>query len=1170
MIDSETTIKTGKIRDYSLEHEFNMESGTIVISGINAIVRLLIEQAKADRNAGLNTAGFVSGYRGSPLGGLDLAMIKKKNLLQKHHIEFNPGVNEDLGVTAVYGSQIVNNLPDPIYDGVFGLWYGKAPGVDRSGDAFKHANFVGVWHKGGVLAIAGDDPASKSSTIPSQSEPLLAHAQMPILYPGSVQEILTLGRYGYELSRFSGLWVAFKVVTDIADAFATVDIKPIKNIELPEFTFEGKPWRHTQQETLLPPYSLSIEKEINHGRLEAAKLFAYANNINKIKYASSGDKIGIVTAGKTYYDVMEALEFLGFDEEKLNSIGVRVLKLGMTFPLDEKIINEFKEGLDELFIIEEKRSFIEMQTKEILFNSTQNLLVVGKTDEGGNELIKTHGELLASTLVDPIRNRLSKYIDKGLFKDLPEKQINIELNMLQPLEAVRTPFYCSGCPHNVSTNVIEGSIGSAGIGCHAMVVLQDRNTKGLIQMGGEGVHWVGASKFSNTKHIFQNLGDGTLFHSGSMAIRQAIASETNITYKILWNGVVAMTGAQLPEGEMPLPELTRSLEAEGVKKIIICGPKVKDYKRGLKWSKNTKIWHRDRFDEAQGILRDIEGTTILIYDQECAANLRRKRKRGQVSTPKHQVFINEAVCEGCGDCGEKSNCLSVFPVQSEFGRKTQIHQSSCNRDYTCLKGDCPAFITVVQKNTAEKAPYIEQMLSELDDLVVPPPELKINGDANIFLTGIGGTGVVTITRILSTAAMLDGKAITSLDQTGLSQKGGPVVAHIKIMNEKRPISNRISDGEADVFLLFDLISGTADKNLMKAKKGKTVAIAAISKIPTGKMIGDINELYPDDQIMISRLEHFTGKGRNVYVDSANLAENLFDSFMYANMITLGAAYQNGSIPISFEALLKAIDLNGVAVKNNQRALKVGRMLTYNPEWVTSFEIKRWGDWELQPEITTEARDLIDSIHGSEELTSLLDIRIPELIDYQNIEYAIKFVEFVKQVVSKESELNQGFPLAETVSRYLFKLMAYKDEYEVSRLYLKQEFNSAIEHQFGKGAEINYMLHPPFLRSIGWKNKIRFGSWFKKFYKVLHKMKFLRGTRFDIFGYAHVRKMERALILEYRGLIEKELQDLDLSSRNYAIQIAELPDIIRGYEEVKERNIKLYYERLEQLQKSSKN
>ncbi|MCY3414283.1 MAG: indolepyruvate ferredoxin oxidoreductase family protein [Candidatus Heimdallarchaeota archaeon] len=1166
MLENKATLDTHTLKEYSLEDEFSKDEGIIVTSGINALVRLLIEQAKADRRRGLNTAGFVSGYRGSPLGGLDLSLQKKKKVLESLNIEFIPGVNEDLGVTAVQGSQTANLWPDPKFDGVFGMWYGKSPGLDRSGDAIKHANFTGVNHNGGVLAVVGDDPVAKSSSLPSQSEQMLVHTFIPILYPGSVEEIIPLGRLGYEMSRYSGLWTGFKIVTDIADAYATISLHNVDQITIPDFSYQNQPWKHTQQTTLLPPFSVELEKEVQHGRLIAAKHFAYANKINQIRYSSTSDTLGIITAGKTYYDMMEALRSLGIDEIQLEKYGIRILKLGMVYPLEENIIEEFIEGLNTVLVVEEKRSFIENQLKEILYTKDERVVIIGKKDKEGKPLIKDHGEIIPTDLKGPLKRILSNQFTLSFNEDISFSSISLDILPSLDASKNRIPYFCSGCPHNTSTQVPEGSIGVAGIGCHAMALLQDRNTINLAQMGGEGVSWVGSSRFSNTKHSFQNLGDGTLFHSGSLAIRQAVAANTNITYKILWNGVVAMTGAQIADGQMPLPELTRSLEAEGVKRIIVCGPKVQEYPRGLKWAKSVNIWHRDRFNEAQEVLRDTKGVTVLIYDQECAANLRRLRKRGTVATPKHQVFINEAVCTGCGDCGVKSNCLSVFPVDTEFGRKTQIHQSSCNRDYTCTKGDCPAFVTIVQKNEAGKAPYIEQMLSELDELDIPHPEREELKEPNLFTTGVGGTGVVTITRILSIAAMLDGKFVTSLDQTGLSQKGGPVVAHLKFRDEPQEISNRIADGDADVFLLFDLISGTADKNLKKAKRGKTIAIAATSKIPTGRMVSDITNLYPEDQIMVSRLESYTRNEGNVYIDSNNLAENLFESSMYANMISLGAAYQRGVIPVSFEALMRAIELNRVAIKNNQRALKVGRMMVYNPDWIESFEIKRWGDWELIPEITPDARSLIDRIQASNELRALLEVRVPELIAYQNTQYAEKYIEFLEKVVAKERKLAKGFELSEAVAFYLYKLMTYKDEYEVSRLYLKDEFNQAIKHQFGEGAEINYLLHPPALRVFGWKKKIRLGGWFKLGFKLMSRMKVLRGTFFDPFGHTALRKKERDLIIEYMNLIEEQISILSLDTRDKAIQFAELPDIIRGYEDVLQRNIDLYYSRIDELKK----
>jgi indolepyruvate ferredoxin oxidoreductase len=825
-----------KQKNFSLDSKYTLAEGTIILSGIQALVRLPLDQHQADQRHGLNTATLISGYRGSPLGALDFALQRSQKILQDHHVVFMPGVNEDLGATAIFGSQLVNLMPDPKYDGVLGIWYGKGPGVDRTGDVFKHANTAGVGRYGGVLALAGDDPTAKSSTIASHSEIALYDAQMPTLYPGTAQEILDLGRLGFELSRYTGSWVGFKIVTNVADEFSTAEVSPDRITVIdPGFTYNGRPWQHTQNPALLAPHSLNQEREINEGRLEAAKLFAAANGLNRITVSGQDARLGIVSAGKTYYDVREALQQLGLDDEALHRYGIRLLKIGMLYPMEPAIVREFAQELEEILVIEEKRAFIELFIRDILYDLPERPRVVGKRDEQGNFLVRADSELDADGVVEILAKRL----DSRIPRELIERRLAILQTPPPPITlpmVARTPYFCSGCPHNRSTIVPEGSLAGGGIGCHTLAIMMDRNMIGFTHMGGEGAQWAGAAPFSNISHIFQNLGDGTLFHSGSLAIRQVLTTDTNITYKILYNSAVAMTGGQHADGEMPVPELTRALQAEGVKRTIVLSHDANKYASGARWAGNVEVWDRDRLDEAQRILREVPGVTALIYDQSCAAELRRKRKRGLAEDPPTRIFINEAVCEGCGDCGVKSNCLSVFPVETEFGRKTQIHQSSCNKDYTCLQGDCPAFITVIPAETGNGSSHKQQMKIYRVDRELPEPQLKVPQAGNIYMMGIGGTGVVTINQILSTAALIEGKHVRSLDQTGLSQKGGAVVSSLKILDRPVEVSNKVAIGEADAYLVFDVLNGTTAENLSRARPDKTIAVVSSSEIPTGAMI----------------------------------------------------------------------------------------------------------------------------------------------------------------------------------------------------------------------------------------------------------------------------------------------------------------------------------------------
>jgi indolepyruvate ferredoxin oxidoreductase len=1167
--------RTSKKPDFSLDAKYLQEEGLILLSGVHALIRIPLDQHRADRRNGLNTAAFISGYRGSPVGGLDMLLQDNAEILRKHHVVFQPGLNEDLGATAVFGSQMANLLPNPKYDGVLGMWYGKAPGFDRSGDAFKHANYAGVGRHGGVLAISGDDPNAKSSTLPSATEMAMYDSMMPVLFPGNVQEVIDLGRIGFELSRYSGLWVGFKIVTNVADEYSSVEVSPDRIIiQDPGFVYKNKPWQHSQNAHLLTPYTLTTEREIMEGRWEAARLFGVANGLNPVMVQSSHDTIGIIAPGKTYYDVRQAFHELGLGDSELREYGIRLMKVNFLAPMDGGAIREFARGLEEIFIIEEKRAFLELFVRDALYNLAERPRIVGKRDENDKPLVQQHGELDSDEILRLLLKRLKHHLPADVINerlqtlDAPGLPISIPLI---PVDAKRTPYYCSGCPHNTSTmNVPEGSLVGGGIGCHTMTILMDRSKEGIIgitQMGGEGVQWVGAAPFSETEHIFQNLGDGTFFHSGSLAIRQAVAAKAHITYKILWNSAVAMTGGQNVDGGMSLPQVTHLLKTEGVKRIIITTPTPDEYDPHINWAEGVEIWHRDRIEEAQIALRDTQGVTALIHDQECAAELRRKRRRGLVDEPPLRVFINEAVCEGCGDCGVKSNCLSVFPVDTEHGRKTQIHQSSCNKDYSCLKGDCPAFMTVIPNEDDLKKE--KKAIYEVD-VELPEPTTVTQGESNLYMMGVGGTGVVTINQIIATAAVIDGKHVTSLDQTGLSQKGGPVVSHLKIMDSAFEGANKISLRSADAYIAFDLLTATDLKNLDHATPGRTVAIVSTSEVPTGGMVSNTAVRYPGTNPLVRVIESHTRKDQNVYFDAISLSELLFGSHMPANIMVIGAAYQRGLIPISAAAIERAVELNGVAVKANINAFRVGRRIVIEPEWVETLKSKRAGDLQYEYEITPEAQALIDTVGAEGELLRLLQIRVPDLIEYQNVSYAKTYVDFVTKVINREKLVAPGATrLSEAVARYMYKLMAYKDEYEVARLSLKPSLSEELRTQFGENAQVRYMLHPPILRMMGLKKKLALGKWFDNFYGLLRQMKGLRGTPLDIFGYAKVRRVERELIRQYRGLIEEAINGLTPENYDDAVKLAELPDMIRGYEDVKLRNVEKFWQAVEALQTTSR-
>jgi indolepyruvate ferredoxin oxidoreductase len=1141
--------------DFSLDAKYRLEHGTVFLSGIQALVRVPLDQHRADRRRGLNTATLISGYRGSPLGGLDVTLERNRDLLRDHQVVFISGVNEDLGATAVYGSQLANLFPQPKYDGVVGMWYGKGPGVDRTGDVFKHANYAGVGRHGGVLAVGGDDPLSKSSTLPTHSEVAFYDALFPVLFPGNVQEILDLGRLGIELSRYTGCWVGFKIVTNVADEIGTAEVAPDRlAVRDPGFVFEGGPWQPRQNMMLLPPFGLETEREIHYGRLEAAKAFAAANGLNRITVPTPGAWLGIAAPGKTYYDLREALLQLGLDDAALRHHGIRLLRIGMLYPMEPGIVREFAHGLEELLVVEEKRAFVELFIRDVLYNLDERPRVVGKRDLDGRPLVPASGELDADRIAQIVATRLERRLS------LPSITARVALLQAlrerpQPLTLARQPYFCSGCPHNRSTVVPDGSLAGGGIGCHGMALTMSRRTIGITHMGGEGAQWTGIAPFTEMPHLFQNLGDGTFFHSGSLAIRQAVAAGTTITFKILYNSAVAMTGGQDAAGAMPVPDLTRQLEAEGVRRIIVMTDEPDKYPRGVRWAPGVEVWHRDRLDEAQRVLRETAGVTALVYDQRCAAEKRRLRKRGKLPEPSTRVYINEAVCEGCGDCGAKSNCLSVQPVDTEFGRKTQIHQSSCNKDYSCLNGDCPSFLTVVTRGPRKK-----ERRSFTVDRPLPEPVLRVPAGASVFMTGIGGTGVVTVNQVLGTAALLDGKSVRGLDQTGLSQKGGPVVSHLKLLDRPLEVSNKIGAGEADCYLGFDLLVATAPQNVDHARPDRTIAVVSTSKVPTGAMIGPSGLSFPDSSGLLAAINRVTRKDENVFLDAIGLAETLFDDHMAANLILLGAAYQAGAIPVSAAAIEQAIALNGVAVQMNTEAFRAGRLAVVDPAWAAELRPRRVGAVEAVAALTDEARRLVDSVGATGELRRLLEIRVPELIDYQDVAHARRYTEFVGRVRAAEEAAMPGERrIAEGVARHLFKLMAYKDEYEVARLHLRNDLAARLAGEYPDGVTVQYNMHPPILRALGLRRKLKFGRWFEHVFRLLVSMRGLRGTALDPFGRARVRAVERQLPDEYRTLVEKAMVALGPETYDRAVKAANLPDLIRGYEDIKLGNVERFRE-----------
>ncbi len=1127
------------IDTFRLEDRYVADRGTVALTGVQALLRVLVDQYRIDTARGLHTATLLTGYRGSPLGGIDLTYQRHQAVFESHGITFINSVNEDLAATSVWGSQMATLMADPRYDGVVGMWYGKAPGVDRSGDALRHANFAGVDPNGGALCVAGDDPASKSSTLPSASEFALADLGMPVLYPGSVQEVLDLGLAGYALSRFCGLWVALKVHTDVADAYATVQVGPDRAAtSRPPFEVDGVAWQHERERRLIAPWSLGREEEVFETRTEAALAFIRHNHLDQVAGPSDA-WFGIVAAGKPYYDLLEALSDLGVDEPA--SLGIRLFHPAMISPLDPVVAREFATGLEEVLVIEEKRGFIEAQLRSALYDLVDRPRILGKKDDEGRVLIPIGGALEAAQLAPALHRRLIRRVSPERLR-APRTRIEVAAAARLP---GRTPFFCSGCPHNRSTALPEGSTAGGGIGCHGMVMLiPSRPTEDITHMGGEGAQWVGAAPFVGMPHRFQNLGDGTFFHSGSLAIRQAVAAGTNITYKILYNGVVAMTGGQEAAGEVPVPELTRMLEAEGVSRMIVLADDPDKYAADARFADDVTVWHRDRLDEAQVLLRETPGVTVLIYDQACAANLRRERKRGLAETPPFRAFINEAVCEGCGHCGEISNCLSVHPVDTPFGRKTQIHQESCNFDFTCIDGNCPAFVRVVPGKRPRRGRGAPPQIADL------PEPATTRDDANLLLVGIGGTGVVTANQLLATAALLEGKFATSLDQTGLSQKGGPVVSHLKITRQPMAESNRVGVGAADGYLVFDLLTGASPKNLDRAHPERTVAVVSTSRVPTGAMVTSTAVGFPELDAFRDTIGTRV-RPESRWFDAERIARQHFQSQAAANVIVIGAAYQLGVIPVSAGAIEQAIEINGVAVDMNLAAFRLGRRLIVDPDQVATRDPVPSEHLDRPVEVELPAWA------DAPELAETLRRWIPHLTSYQDARYAARFLHTVGQAHRAASAANApGF--AVTVADGLGKLMAYKDEYEVARLHLDPAFARRVEERFGRGASITYLLKPPTLKLVGIDRKIGIPTTVARpMFRVLRALRRLRGTPLDPFGRSHERRTERTLIVEYEQLVSDLCQRLTPDNASTLTEIAGLVDMVRGYDEIKLANVERY-------------
>ncbi len=1199
----------------SLEDKYTLQSGRVYLTGYQALARLPMMQRERDAAAGLDTAGFISGYRGSPLGGLDQTLWKAKKHLESHHIRFQPGVNEDLAATAIWGSQQLNLFPGAKYDGVFGMWYGKGPGVDRCGDVFRHANAAGTSRHGGVLVIAGDDHAARSSTLPHQTDHFFKAVMMPVLAPSGVQDYLDFGIHGWALSRYSGCWVAFKALADTVESSASVYVDPHRvevliptDFAIPEGGLNIR-W---------PDPPLVMEERLLHHKLYAALAYTRANQLNRVIIDSPRPRLGIITSGKSYLDVRQAFDDLGIDDRLAAAIGIRLYKVGMVWPLESEGVRRFAEGLEEILVVEEKRQLIEYQLKEELYNWREDVRprVIGKFDEKG-EWAMPHGhwllpaasELTPAMTARAIASRIARFYTSDRIKarlaflEAKEKALSKPLIPIQ-----RIPHFCSGCPHNTSTRLPEGSRAVAGIGCHYMVTWMDRHTDTFTHMGGEGVTWVGQAPFTEERHIFANLGDGTYFHSGLLAIRQAVAAKIPITYKILYNDAVAMTGGQPVDGTLTVPQIAHQMRAEGVQTIALVSDDIDKWTDPSIFPAGTSFHDRRDLDAVQKTLREVKGTSILIYDQTCATEKRRRRKRGKLVDPQKRVMVNSLVCEGCGDCGAKSFCVSVTPKETEYGRKRAINQSDCNKDFSCVEGFCPSFVTV-HGGKVRKGKKVDAA-SLLANLPAPAARTDLSQPWNILITGVGGTGVVTIGALLGMAGHLEGKGATVLDQTGLAQKGGAVTTHIRIARTPADIhAVRIAAGEADLVLGCDMVVVNDYWVLSKIRPERSTVVVNTYEAMPGTFTTRPDMQFPAADI-VKAIATALGGQAPLQIDATQIATALIGDAIAANLFILGYAWQQGLVPISFEALMRAIELNGAAIEMNKTAFAWGRLAVVDLAAVveaagivgnaptrseaTAHALPMLGataNEAAESGLMPQAADLrdedalrhvpasgdavgvfapLDDARLSRSLDEVIARRVAFLTSYQGAGYARRYSDFVAKVRAAETAKAPGSSdLSEAVARYFFKLMAYKDEYEVARLYTSGDFRKQLEAQFEGDYKLKFHLAPPLLakkNAQGQLVKKEYGPWVFTAFRVLVRFKGLRGTPLDVFGYTAERRGERALIGEYQKTVSALLDKLDAGNVDLAAEIASVPEHIRGFGHVKEAHLHKARAQLDRLLK----
>jgi indolepyruvate ferredoxin oxidoreductase len=1150
----------------ALDARYRLEEGTVLLTGIQALARLPLDQCRRDRRAGLRIAHFVSGYPGSPLGGYDLTLARLGPLLGQHDVVHVPALNEELAATAILGTQMLDHHPHPRFDGVVGVWYGKGPGLDRAGDALKHGNFAGTSRHGAVVVLCGEDHEAKSSTMPYQDDYALTSAAIPILYPASVSEFLTLGLHAVALSRFSGCWVALKLVNALCDGGETVSVSPASpSISVPELSIDGRPFQKIADFCFFPGKTTEIERRLHYERHRAVVAYARANRLDRVEASTPHDRLGIVAAGKSYADLRQALSEMGLDDEALRASRIRLLRTALVYPIEAELLREFARDLEEVVVIEEKRGFLETQVKAALAGRGHPLRVVGKSDERGEPLFPIQGGMDADLITERLGPRLVTRLadDRGVKRRL-QALASVRARRYEPYSP-RTPNYCSGCPHNTSTRLLEGQLAWGSPGCHsfASIIEQpERSIVAMTQYGGEGVPWIGLSHFTDRAHIVQNVGDGSLFHSSYLNIRFCVAAGANITFRILYNGAIANTGAQPAVGHKTVSELVRLLELEGVRRIAVVTKSPRAY-RGVDLGSVARVYPRDRHSAAVRDLTRERGVTVLLYDDTCANERRRRERRGVVRPSNRFAVVHEGVCEGCGACGALTNCMSLQRVETEFGPKTRIHPSSCSQDFFCLEADCPSFVTV---DTEEGTGLARPPLPRLGAADVPEPAAKPGCDPSfhIYVPGVGGTGVITVNAILAQAALLEAKHVSSYDQTGAAQKWGAVVSSLVVASRRDGgLPSKVGIGRADLYLALDLVGAAAAGNLDRCDPERTAAVVNTSVLPTGEATRNIDCRIPAEDMQNAILAA-TRSDRTAFVEAGKLSEALFGDHMMTNILALGIAYQSGLLPLQAASIERAIRMNGAQVEENLQAFRCGRLWVHDgarlrvlvePPRTSAEEERGRSRARLDAGDLTAYDGLLERCSQlDDESRRMLAIRVADLVAYQDARYAERYVSFVLRVAACERARSQGrVEVTHAVIRNLHRLMAYKDEYEVARLYLAPEFDRQIRRLFTAPRRVRVHFRPPWLRALGLERKVALGGWIRPALRLLRSARGLRGTRWDPFGASAVRGEERRLIAWYTTLLEGALEELSEDTHGLVAEIAGVADRIRGYEDLKLEN-----------------